>query len=99
MKAKAGFIEQAANNLGIPGQTGTLPSVFITGCREIQIERHRGLLDFSHSQVDLSCGQVAVRVRGEGLTIAGMCKGDIRLRGKIQAVEFIYPEGENAEMG
>lgn len=99
MKAESGLGERAANALGIPGETGSLPTVFVTGCREVRVERHKGLLDFSDREVSLACGQVGVRIRGENLTIAGMCRGDIRLRGRIAAVEFIYPEGENAEVG
>lgn len=94
MKAESGFIENVSSRLGLPGDVAAgLPAVFITGCREIRVERHEGLLAFSEELIDLNCGQVIVRIKGEKLEIAGMCRGEIRVRGKLDAVAFVYTPG------
>lgn len=61
----------------------------LLGDREFFLEGHEGILSYSDEQIDVSAGALIVRVRGSGLELRSMTGDEVRIRGKINAVEFI----------
>ena len=61
----------------------------LLGDRQFFLEGHGGILAYSDTQIDISAGASVVRVRGSGLELRSMTGHAVRIRGKIEAVEFI----------
>lgn len=61
----------------------------LLGDRQFFLEGHEGILAYSDTQIDVSAGALVVRVRGSGLELRRMTGQEVRIRGKIDAVEFI----------
>ncbi len=66
-----------------------LAHIELLGGREFFLEGHEGILAYSDTQIDVSVGPAVVRVRGAGLTLRSMTADEVRIRGQIDAVEFI----------
>ena len=66
-----------------------LPHMEMLGSREFFLEGHGGLLSYGDTAVDICAGNLTVRVRGEELTLRAMTESEIRITGKIDAVEFL----------
>lgn len=61
----------------------------LLGDREFFLEGHGGILAYGDTQIDVSAGAGVVRVCGSGLELRSMTGDEVRIRGKIDAVEFI----------
>ncbi len=61
----------------------------VLGDRQLFLEGHEGILAFSDTQIDVSAQGAVVRVRGEGLALRSMTEHELRIRGRIDAVEFL----------
>jgi len=67
-----------------------LAHVELLGDRQFLLEGHEGILSYGNTQIDVSlAGGTALRVRGEGLELRSMTGRDLRIRGRIDAVEFV----------
>ena len=61
----------------------------LLGDRQFFLEGHEGILAYSDAQIDVSMGGAVVRVRGAGLELRSMTERELRIRGRIDAVEFM----------
>ncbi len=61
----------------------------LLGSRQLFLEGHEGILAYSDTQIDISTGGSIVRVRGSGLELRSMTDREVRIRGNIDAVEFV----------
>ena len=61
----------------------------LLGNRQFFLEGHEGILAYSDTQIDISAGGAIVRVRGSGLELRSMTDREVRIRGNIDAVEFV----------
>ena len=61
----------------------------LLGDRQFFLEGHDGILGFSDTQIDISAGALVVRVRGSELALRSMTDREVRIRGKIDGVEFV----------
>jgi len=61
----------------------------LLGDRQFFLEGHEGILSYSDTQIDVSAGAVVVRVRGGGLELRSMTGRELRIRGRIDAVELV----------
>ena len=67
-----------------------LAHVELLGDRQFLLEGHEGILSYGNTQIDVSlAGGTALRVRGEGLELRSMTGRDLRIRGRIDAVELV----------
>ena len=64
--------------------------VEITGGREVLVENHGGILEYTEELVRISGGSVIIEVRGHELTLESMSSADLKLRGRIFGVELRY---------
>ena len=61
----------------------------LLGDRQFFLEGHEGILSYSDAQIDVSAGGAVVRLRGAGLELRRMTDRELRVRGRIDAVEFV----------
>ncbi len=61
----------------------------VLGDREFFLEGHEGILAYSDEQIDVSTRGAVVRVRGAELALRSMTEHELRIRGRIDAVEFL----------
>ena len=63
--------------------------VEMLGDRQLFLEGHGGLLSYGTEQIDVSAGTLTLRVRGSGLTLRSMTDTELRIAGRIDAVEYV----------
>ena len=66
-----------------------LAHIELLGDRELLLEGHEGILSYSDAQIDISVGAPVVRVRGANLALRGMTGDEVRIRGRIDSVEYV----------
>jgi sporulation protein YqfC len=91
MPPKKGALEQAANLFDLPPDiVAGLPRVEITGCSQVYIENHQGLLGYEPNEITVNGGDVVLRIRGEDLRVRAMRLGQLRLEGTLSSIEMVY---------
>ena len=66
-----------------------LPRLEMVGSRQLYLEHHAGILAYSEEQIDVNTTAGARRVRGEGLSLLAMTAEELRIGGRIAAVEWV----------
>lgn len=66
-----------------------LPRLEMVGSRQLYLEHHAGILAYSEEQIDINTTAGALRVRGEGLSLLAMTAEELRIGGRIAAVEWV----------
>lgn len=66
-----------------------LPRLEMVGSRQLYLEHHAGILAYSEEQIDVNTTAGALRVRGEGLSLLAMTAEELRIGGRIAAVEWV----------
>lgn len=61
----------------------------LLGDRQLFLEGHGGILSYGTEQIDISMGAAVVRIRGRELALRSMTADEVRVQGKIDAVEFM----------
>lgn len=61
----------------------------LLGDRQFLLEGHEGILSYGTEQIDVSVNGMVLRIRGAGLTLRGMTEEEVRIHGRIDAVEFL----------
>lgn len=88
--------QMAMERLDLPGDLPAgVPRVELIGDRELLMTQHRGVLAYSTETVDIGSGGLTVRVLGTGLQLVAMSSGELRLRGRIAAVELLRQGGDH----
>ena len=64
-----------------------LPADIVAGL--CHLEGHGGILSYGTESIDVSAGTLILRVRGEELTLRSMTDAEVRISGRIDAVEFV----------
>jgi len=82
-------LERAAEIFSLPEEVLIgLPKIIMTGNRRIQIEYHKGLLEYSESLIIVNCGKSLLKVTGEGMEIVSMTAEELLITGLIFTFEF-----------
>ena len=66
-----------------------LPRLEMVGSRQLYLEHRAGILAYSEEQIDVNTSAGALRVRGEGLSLLAMTAEELRIGGRIAAVEWV----------
>ena len=61
----------------------------LLGSRELYMDRHRGVLAYTTEEVDVNGGDVVVRVHGAELQLLVMTEQELRITGRIRAIELV----------
>lgn len=72
-----------------PDVVAGLPRLEMVGSRQLYLEHHAGILAYSEEQIDVNTTAGALRVRGEGLSLLAMTAEELRIGGRIAAVEWV----------
>ena len=84
----AGLIEEITERFDLPAETAGLPKVTITGGRQVLVENHKGLLEYSGEQIEINGGRLRVRIRGTGLELRAMSRELVLVTGQIFGVDM-----------
>lgn len=86
-----GVLPWAAEAFDLPADiVAGLPRIEILGCRELFIENHKGILSYDSREIDVSGGNITVKIKGEDLELRAMNAYELRISGTIFGVEFAY---------
>ena len=69
-----------------------LPRLEMVGGRQLYLEHHTGLLAYSDKQIDANPAAGVLRVRGDRLPLLAMTAEELRIGGRIDAVEWVGAE-------
>jgi sporulation protein YqfC len=70
-----------------PELAGGTPKITITG-GSVHVERHRGLAEYTDSQIAVLAGGGVTRFFGSCLTLAAMSRDELLIKGRLERVEF-----------
>lgn len=85
-----GVLTHVAELFDLPADAiAGLPHMEMVGGRQLYLENHRGILSYSDTVIDINTGSLAVRVRGADLALLAMTTEELRVGGRIDAVEFL----------
>lgn len=89
-RTREGILSGAAELFDLPADVvAGLPRLELVGDRELYLEGHRGLLAYSETQIDANTGSGVLRVQGTELTLLAMTAEELRIGGRIGAVEWV----------
>ena len=87
MNKFASVLLRASERLDLPQEAiGNGSQIQISGCRQVQIERHRGVAGYEPARIVVRAVRGTVCIAGDGLTIAAMNHHRVVIRGTIHAV-------------
>ena len=88
--------QRAMDRLDLPVNLASgVARMELLGNRSLYIDRHRGVLSYTTETVDIGGGDMTVRVIGTDLQLMAMTEGELRLRGRIAAVELRRQGGDH----
>ena len=67
-----------------------LPRVELEGLDTVRVEQHRGLKAYGPELVVVRCAGADLEIRGSRLSLEAMTVKELRLRGRILALELRY---------
>ena len=82
------MLEKLTGRLALPEELlpGT-PRLTLTGGSQVRIENHRCLLSFAPDAIEVGCGKLRLRIRGDGLELRGLEREALYITGRILSVE------------
>lgn len=83
------ILEDIAERFELPMEAmTTLPRITLSGDKQVLVENHQSLLEYTGQQVVLGCGRLRLRIRGEGLVLRAMEAEMILISGQIFGVDM-----------
>lgn len=70
-----------------PEATAGAARITLSGRQQVFIEHHKGLLAYSDNTVEVNCGSIRCRIRGEGLMLRAMTAETLLVTGTVFCVE------------
>lgn len=85
-----GVLSAVAELFDLPADVvAGLPRMEMVGDRQLYIEHHTGILGYSDTQIDINTAMGVLRLRGTGLSLLAMTGEEVRIRGQIEAMEWV----------
>ncbi|WP_297872688.1 YabP/YqfC family sporulation protein [uncultured Oscillibacter sp.] len=92
-RKNGGFLGEVAELFDLPADiVAGLPRMEMIGGRQLYLERHTGLLSYSETRIDANTAVGVLRVKGSRLTLMAMTAEEMRIGGRIDAVEWVGAE-------
>ena len=66
-----------------------IPTMELVGPHQFFMTAHRGVISYSAEQVEISGGDLTVRLTGRELVLAAMTAEEVRIEGIIERLELI----------
>lgn len=87
---EGGVLSTVAELFDLPADVvAGLPRLEMVGSRQLYLEHHSGILAYSQEQIDANTSAGVLRVKGERLTLLAMTGEELRIGGRIDAVEWV----------
>lgn len=84
----AKVLETLTKRLELPGELlSGVPRLTLTGSDSVLVENHGELLSYTDELLELGCGRLRLRIRGEGLLLRAMDGEQLLVTGRIFGVE------------
>ena len=91
---EGGVLSAVAELFDLPADVvAGLPRLEMVGSRQLYLEHHTGILAYSQDLVDANTSAGVLRIRGANLTLLAMTAGELRIGGRIDAVEWLGADG------
>lgn len=71
-----------------------LPRVELTGDRRVDIENHRGMIEYSDTVMRIALADGELRITGREMELTALTLTELTVSGMIRALEYITKEGE-----
>ncbi len=85
-----GVLNTVAELFDLPADVvAGLPRLEMVGDRQLYLEHHTGILSYSDRQIDVNTAGGVLRVRGAELSLLAMTAEEVRIGGRIAAVEWV----------
>lgn len=68
--------------------TGDLPLITLTGCEEVRVEQHRGLVAYQIQEIVFRSSAGEIRIEGNDLCLARYASDEALVTGKIASVSL-----------
>ena len=89
-KRGRGVVARYAEALDLPTDlVAGLPKVELTVAREVYVSRHRGILAYSETEIDVNTAECVVRISGKGLQLLAMTEEELRVGGRVEKLELM----------
>jgi len=86
---KKKFKRQFSEFLELPGDVMLdLPKIVLFGNVQLQIENHRGIIEYTETTIRVGVGEGEVVITGESLTLRNLLPDELHVEGKIQSLSF-----------
>lgn len=86
-----GIMERALEKMDIPpNAVFRVPKMEIFGTRQMMLENHSGIMEYSEEEIKINCGKVIIRIEGEKLTLKAMNCKELSIVGSIRNIAYIY---------
>lgn len=90
-KKQSSFLDRAADILDLPSEAVTGDTrVTVTGSKQVMVENHKGLLEYGKDEIDVNCGKIILKIKGENLEIRAMNAQELMITGQMFGVEYVY---------
>lgn len=66
-----------------------MPIITLTGNREMLIENHRGLIDYSDKQMVILSKEIRIQITGINLNVEYYTGDMLKIKGKIGQINFL----------
>ncbi len=84
-----GFLARAADYLSLPADAvAGLFHLELIGARELYLENHNGILEYSDTEIVLHGGDRLIRILGHHLNLCAMNDAELRLSGTLDSITF-----------
>lgn len=94
MQRKHGLRDRLVSLLELPGDAMLdVARITMVGDREMMVENHRGLTEYTPNRVVLTVPEGELAIDGEELCIGAISREQVILLGKIRAVCYSVPKG------
>ena len=91
---EGGVLSAVAELFDLPADVvAGLPRLEMVGSRQLYLEHHTGILAYSGEQIDANTSSGILRVKGKDLTLMAMTAEELRIGGRIAAVEWVEVGG------
>lgn len=89
-RKEKGVLDSVAELFDLPPEiVAGLPHLEMAGDRQLFLEHHQGILSYSAESIDVNTGSGILRVLGQKLSLLAMTAEELRIGGKISAVEWV----------
>ncbi|KMT21651.1 sporulation protein YqfC [Clostridium cylindrosporum] len=90
MVKKSSVKEKVTEKLSLPKDIVlNMPNIKILGDKEVLIENHGGIIEYTADVVKLKSSLGEILIKGEGFQIKDISEDDIYILGKIDSLGFI----------